>query len=157
MFKRGEIYLANLNPKKGNEVGKLRPILIYQTDFLNTVEHPTTIILPLSTYLIDNVYPLRFRILKRDKLERDSDILIDQIRTIFQEAQMIHGDLGEFNIVLDEKGNLLIIDWLQWVPNDHPNAKSLLRRDIDNVCNYFRKKYKLDTNVDEIIDTFYNK
>ncbi|SHO81331.1 hypothetical protein MNB_SV-15-897 [hydrothermal vent metagenome] len=32
MFKKGEIYLAKLNPKKGNEVGKIRPILIYQTN-----------------------------------------------------------------------------------------------------------------------------
>ncbi len=31
MFKKGEVYLVRLNPKKGNEVGKLRPILIYQT------------------------------------------------------------------------------------------------------------------------------
>ena len=82
MFKKGEIYLANLNPKKGNEIGKLRPILIYQTNLLNEVEHLTTIVLPLSTYLIDNSYPLRFRIKKRDALEKDSDIVIDQIRAI---------------------------------------------------------------------------
>jgi len=82
MFKRGEIYLAKLNPKKGDEVGKIRPVLIYQTDFLNRVEHPTTSILPLSTQLINDAFPLRFRVEKREKLEKDSDILIDQIRTI---------------------------------------------------------------------------
>lgn len=82
MFKRGEIYLANLNPKKGNEVGKLRPVLIYQTDMLNDVGHPTTTILPLSTHLIDESYPLRFRVEKRDKLDSSSEILCDQIRTI---------------------------------------------------------------------------
>jgi len=82
MFKKGEIYLAKLNPKKGNEVGKIRPILIYQTNLLNDCQHPTTIILPLSTILIDNTYPLRYRINKRDKLEKDSDILCDQIRAL---------------------------------------------------------------------------
>ena len=82
MIKRGEIYLANLNPKKGNEVGKLRPVLVLQTDMLNEILHPTIIILPLSTKLIDDAYPLRFRIKKRDKLEKDSDILCDQIRAI---------------------------------------------------------------------------
>ncbi|SMC08571.1 type II toxin-antitoxin system PemK/MazF family toxin [Nitratiruptor tergarcus] len=82
MYKRGEIYLANLNPKRGNEVDKLRPVLIFQTDFLNEIEHPTIIILPLSTKLINNAYPLRFRIQKRDRLEQDSDILCDQIRAI---------------------------------------------------------------------------
>lgn len=82
MFKRGEVYLANLNPKKGNEVGKLRPVIIYQTDMLNDIAHPTTTVLPLSTYLIDDSYPLRLRIAKRDKLEATSDIICDQIRTI---------------------------------------------------------------------------
>ncbi len=82
MFKRGEIYLANLNPRKGNEVGKLRPVLIYQTDMLNDINHLTTTILPLSTILIKDSYPLRYRITKREKLEQTSDILCDHIRTI---------------------------------------------------------------------------
>ncbi len=68
-LKKGDIYLANLNPQKGNEIGKLRPVLVYQTNLLNEVGHLTTIILPLSTYLIDDSYPLRFRIKKRDNLE----------------------------------------------------------------------------------------
>lgn len=82
MVKKGEIYLANLNPKKGNEVGKLCPVLIYQTDMLNEILHPTTSILPLSTHLIDDSYPLRFRVDRRDSLEWTSDILCDQIRVI---------------------------------------------------------------------------
>ena len=82
MFQKGEIYLAKLNPKKGNEVGKIRPVLIYQTNILNDCEHPTTIILPISTVLIDNAYPLRYRVIKRDKLEKTSDILCDQIRAL---------------------------------------------------------------------------
>jgi len=82
MFQKGEIYLAKLNPKKGNEVGKIRPVLIYQTNILNDCEHPTTIILPISTILIDNAYPLRYRVTSRDKLKKTSDILCDQIRAL---------------------------------------------------------------------------
>jgi len=82
MFKRGEIYLANLNPKRGNEVGKLRPVLIYQTDMLNEVAHPTTTILPLTTKLTESTWPLRFRIGQRERLEHESEVLCDQIRTI---------------------------------------------------------------------------
>ena len=81
-MKRGDIYLAYLNPKKGAEVGKIRPVLIIQTDILNKINHPTIIVLPLSTQLIDEAYPLRYRIKKRDKLNKDSDILCDQIRAI---------------------------------------------------------------------------
>ncbi len=82
MFKKGEIYLARLNPRKGNEVGKIRPILIFQTNMLNDIEHPTTIIIPLSTHLIDEAYPLRYRVSKREDLKQDSDLLCDQIRAI---------------------------------------------------------------------------
>ena len=82
MFQKGEIYLAKLNPKKGNEVGKIRPVLIYQTNILNDCEHPTTIILPISTVLIDGAYPLRYRITQRDNLEKTSDVLCDQIRAL---------------------------------------------------------------------------
>jgi RIO kinase 2 len=83
--------------------------------------------------------------------------IIKQMQVIFQKAQMIHGDLGEFNIVLDEKGNILIIDWLQWVPDTHPNAKSLLERDISNICGYFQRKFNVESNVDEIISNFLNQ
>ena len=34
-FQRAGIYLANLNPNKGNEPGKLRPVLVVQHDWLN--------------------------------------------------------------------------------------------------------------------------
>jgi len=89
MFKKGEIYLARLNPKKGNELGKLRPVLIYQTDLLNDVAHPTTTILPLSTHLIDDAYPLRYRVMQKENLQKDSDILCDQIRTIDNDRILI--------------------------------------------------------------------
>jgi mRNA interferase MazF len=81
-LKRGEIYLASLNPKKGDEIGKIRPVLIYQSDMLNDIDHTTTIVIPLSTKLINDAYPLRYRIPKREALDYDSDIVIDQIRSI---------------------------------------------------------------------------
>jgi RIO kinase 2 len=81
--------------------------------------------------------------------------IIKQYKIIYKKAKMIHGDLGEFNIVLDENGNILIIDWLQWIPTNHPNAQLVLKRDIENICNYFQKKYKIESNRDEIIQSFY--
>ena len=92
-----------------------------------------------------------------DKPEYIFNKIIDQMRIVYQKASMIHGDLGEFNIVIDEKGNILIIDWLQWIPSDHPNAKSLLRRDIENLCNFFNKKFNINSDVDKILSRFYKK
>lgn len=63
-------------------MGKLRPSIIYQTNFLNENDHPTTIVIPLSTYLIDGSYPLRYRLQPRGKLERESDAVLDQIRAL---------------------------------------------------------------------------
>lgn len=83
MVCRGEIWLANLNPvKKNNEMGKIRPVLIFQNDELNHSEYPTTIIIPLTTSLIDDAEPIRMRVKKREKLLEDSDLVITQIRSI---------------------------------------------------------------------------
>ncbi len=83
MVSKGEIWLANLNPaKKNNEVGKIRPVLVFQTNDLNESDYPTTIIIPLTTSLIDDAEPIRMRISGRDKLLKDSDLIITQIRSI---------------------------------------------------------------------------
>ena len=80
---KGEIWLVNLNPvKKKNEMGKVRPVLIFQDDILNHSDYPTTIVIPLSTYLVDDAEPIRYRVHKKDKLKEDFDLVITQIRAI---------------------------------------------------------------------------
>lgn len=80
--KRGGIYLANFNPSKGTEPGKIRPCLVMQSNLLNEAGHPSTTVLPLTTRLIEEAAPLRYHIVARDGLESDSDIMLDQTRTI---------------------------------------------------------------------------
>ena len=77
---KGDIYLANLNPTKGSELSEVRPVIIFQSEHLKYL--PTVIIIPLSTDLRDNWFPLRVRIPKRGKLEKDSDAVVEQIRAI---------------------------------------------------------------------------
>jgi len=78
---RGDIVGINLNPKKGDEIGKIRPCVIISNDDENNILD-TIIVIPLSTQLIDDMLPYRLRLIKRDKLEKDSDVLINHIRTI---------------------------------------------------------------------------
>lgn len=78
----GEIWLADLNPTRGTEPGKMRPVLIFQNQALLDALHPSTVIIPLTTNLIDDAEPLRIRIKAQDELDRDSDLLIDQIRAV---------------------------------------------------------------------------
>ncbi len=80
--RRGEIRLANFNPAKGTEPGKIRPCLIIQSDLLNDANHPSTTVIPLTSRPVNNVAPLRFRISAREGLQSDSDVMLDQVRTI---------------------------------------------------------------------------
>jgi len=80
--KRGEVWLANLNPRRGTDPGKTRPVLVVQAQALIDAGHPSTLIIPLTTNLIDDAEPLRVRVPAQSSLRRDSDLLIDQLRAI---------------------------------------------------------------------------
>ena len=80
-YKRGDIVTINLNPKKGDEVGKIRPAVISSGDEENKILD-TIIVMPLSTSLIDDMKPYRVRLTKRENLKQDSDVLINHIRAI---------------------------------------------------------------------------
>lgn len=95
-LKHGEVWLANLNPSKGTEPGKTRPVLLLQNQILLDVLHPSTLVIPLTTKLIEDVEPLRLRIKAQNKLEKDSDLLIDQIRAI-DNRRLIDGPLATLN------------------------------------------------------------
>ena len=82
MTKRGEVWLANLNPRRGTEPGKTRPVLVVQAQTLIDAGHPSTLIIPLTTNLIEDAEPLRIRVHARSSLRRNSDLLIDQLRAI---------------------------------------------------------------------------
>src|SRR3989338_4141446 len=77
-----QIYLADLNPRMGTEPGKIRPVVVIQTDLLNAV-HPSTIICPLTTKVSKEADILRVHVPKSEGgLDVDSDILVDQIRAV---------------------------------------------------------------------------
>ena len=78
----GHLYLADLNPRFGTEPGKIRPVVVVQTDALNRY-HPSTIVCPLTTKVAGFENPLRVAIPKGvSGLSRPSDILVDQIKAI---------------------------------------------------------------------------
>jgi mRNA interferase MazF len=82
VLRHGEIWLANLNPGKGSEPGKTRPVLIVQGQALLDAGHPSTLIIPLTTRLVEDAEPLRVRVAAHGRLKHDSDLLIDQLRAI---------------------------------------------------------------------------
>ncbi|MHB8473744.1 MAG: type II toxin-antitoxin system PemK/MazF family toxin [Gammaproteobacteria bacterium] len=92
MRKRGSIWLANLNPGRGTEPGKIRPVLIVQSQALLEADHPSTLIVPLTSSLIDDAEPLRLRLSAQTGLNKDSDLLLDQLRAI-DNKRLIQGPL----------------------------------------------------------------
>jgi len=90
---RGEVWLADLDPRRGTEPGKTRPVLVVQAQALLDVEHPSTIIVPLTTRLVDDAEPLRVRVPAAGRLRRESDLLIDQIRAI-DNRRLVQGPLA---------------------------------------------------------------
>ena len=111
----GEIWLANLNPQKGNEPGKTRPVLIVQSQVLLDVEHPSTLIIPITTNLIDNTAPLRLRINAGSHLEKDSDLLIDQLRAI-DNKRLVKGPLMKCNLIFMKEVQKAILELIDYYP-----------------------------------------
>lgn len=81
--KRFEIWLADLNPHIGTEPGKTRPVLVIQTNLLNKIPHPSTIICPLTTKVQKEADILRIHIKKGTaNLNENCAIMTDQVRAI---------------------------------------------------------------------------
>ena len=79
---RADIWLANLDPRRGTEPGKKRPVLVIQAQALLDAIHPSTLVIPLTTHLVDGAEPLRIRVAAAGRMRHDSDLLIDQLRAI---------------------------------------------------------------------------
>ena len=81
-MRRGEVWTANLNPNKGRETGKIRPVVIFQEDRLIEAGLPTVIVIPLTTQLRRGLEPLRVAVKARDRLEQDCHVMTEQIRAV---------------------------------------------------------------------------
>lgn len=80
--RRGEIWVANLNPNPGQEIGKIRPVLVIQDDALTAIGTPMVIVLPLTTQVYPAFKHWRVTIEPRDRLLKPCQVVIDQPRAI---------------------------------------------------------------------------
>ena len=76
------LYLADLSPRAGTEPGKVRPVLVIQTDLLNEAGHASTWVLPCTTRL--SAESLLRVVLPRGVAgnRQDCEVMIDQSRAI---------------------------------------------------------------------------
>lgn len=81
-LKRFDVWIADLNPPNGTEPGKIRPVVIVQTDLLNNY-HPSTLVCPLTTNIVQGAEILRVNLAKNEGgLKKRSAVLVDQLRAI---------------------------------------------------------------------------
>ncbi len=74
--------------------------------------------------------------------------ILDTLRKAYLEAGIVHGDLSEYNILVDiEENKPYIIDWPQYVYRDEPNAMDLLKRDIEYIIRFFKKTYRVEVDL----------
>ena len=66
------------------------------------------------------------------------DFVVESMKRMYQDAKLVHGDLSEYNTLVDGDG-FVIIDVSQAVHLKHPASMQLLERDIKNTARYFRK------------------
>ena len=110
-----EIWLANLNPSKGTEPGKVRPVVVVQTNLLNDI-HLSTLICPITTNVLPDVKILRVALTKK-QLDEKSDILVDQLRAIDNKRFIKKLGMLTKEQIMSLKENLRIVLEL-WNPKD---------------------------------------
>lgn len=81
-IEHGALLVADLSPRRGTEPGKLRPVVVLQTDLLNCVAHPSTWVVPCTTRLTGESL-LRVCIAAGVAgNDRECEVMIDQSRAI---------------------------------------------------------------------------
>lgn len=71
------------------------------------------------------------------------DLILSELAASYREG-FVHADVSEYNVFINESG-ITLFDWPQSVPTDHQNAREFLERDIDNIVEYFGRKYPAET------------
>lgn len=81
-IRRGDVYLAALDPVLGKEISKTRPVIVVSND-KNNAYSGTVTILPITSQNVDKTYPFEvFLPVGTANLPKDSKVKADQIRTI---------------------------------------------------------------------------
>ena len=102
-IKRAQVWEVDFEPQTHEEEpGKRgRPALVIQTNILNSAGHATTIVIPGTTNVYRDAqgdgYPLRVSVGKLGAMKQETDLLVDQIRTISNQRLMGDKPLAELS------------------------------------------------------------
>ncbi len=77
--------------------------------------------------------------------------ILHVLRVAYMELGIVHGDLSEYNIIVnirDNEENPYIIDWPQYVYREDPAHEQLLKRDIEYVIKFFKRRYRVSIDLE---------
>jgi len=80
----------------------------------------------------------------------DPAALYDKLMTLILNLAnhgVIHGDFNEFNIMLDENQDPILIDFPQMVSTSHENAEMYFDRDVKCICDFFKRRYGYESEL----------
>ncbi len=80
-IRRGDVFFADLSPVVGSEQGGVRPVLVLQNDIGNRYS-PTVIVAAVTSQIDKTKLPIHVEMGAADGLEKESVILLEQIRTL---------------------------------------------------------------------------
>lgn len=83
--------------------------------------------------------------------ENDYHQSIELISNLFKKAKLVHGDFSEYNIFKTKNG-LKLFDLGSAVDTTHPNTMNFLKRDINNITNFFVKRGLTVENPTDILE-----
>lgn len=79
--KRGQIFIADLNPSFGREIHKKRPVLIISNDQINEI-YPVVVVIPFSSIVPEFIGPDMVKFTGQKGLNKDSVLVVNQIISI---------------------------------------------------------------------------
>ena len=105
------VYVVDLEARVGTKPGKQRPCLAIQPTAFAEAGLPSTVIIPLSTRLVDDALPLRIRLVQGTcGLKSDSDVLVDQM--LAWDNGLFRRDMGELPEALQDEVRAAIREFL---------------------------------------------
>ena len=149
-FKKREPYIIGdprfSNVKKGT---KNLDYLWAKKEFRNMSQcYDVGIPVPEPLFFTNNVLAMRFvgqhgipakSLLESNVNAKDYGSAISLIHNLFHKAKLVHGDFSEYNI-FKVNNDLIVFDLGSAVDLRHPNAQEFLKRDINNITRFFKKR-----------------
>jgi len=109
--KHWHLYVVDLEPRVGTKPGKQRPCLAIQPSEFSEAGLQSTVILPLTTKVIADTYPLRVRIPAGTcGIAQESDAIVDQI--LAWDNSLFRKELGLLPEALQEQVKQALLNFL---------------------------------------------